>query len=1173
MFERTLEDLVRGLRANKKNESVFIGQVLNEIRDELKSVEFSKKAVAVSKLTYLQMIGVDISWASFNVIEVMSQTKFSFKRIGYLAACQSFHEGTEVITLATNLIRKDMISHTDVWAAGIAINCLANICTPDLARDLAADIVTLLSSSRPYIRKKATLVLFKIFLKFPDALRPAFPRLKEKLEDQDQAVVAAAVNVVCELARKNPKNYISLAPMLFTILTANDRVTNNWVLIKIVKLFAALLPIEQRLAKKLVQPLTNIMNTTTAMSLQYECIQTCTVGLSDHLPTIKLCISKLRNFVEDSDQNLKYLGLLALNNIMKIHPKAVAEHRDLVLNCLEDEDTSIRLRALDLLEGMVSKRNIGDITRKLLENIEKAESGSYKEAIIEKVIIICSKNNYQSINDFEWYISVLMELTHISGTKHGSLISAQFMDVCIRVNVVRPFAVKNMLSLLRDSQILGENPREGGNTEVLYAAAWVVGEFSSMVDDKLGAIEALLQPRIIHLLPQIQSIYMQSILKIFGAAASTGAPKGSVDLLDPMAQPAPVQRTYQTQKLDEITKIMSARLPLFTQSQYLEVQERACFVSEVLSLYIELGNTSIGLDLVSVFEEPLNPVAPKAQRKVPIPDGLDLDRWINDEPVDTFEETGDGFGLEEIVRDSGSKNQSSFSFIDSASEQSEPERGKEIRSSRNRQSDPFYLPNKATQKKTLSEDDIPQTRITPGDLGFSSDKPSYKNKLQEKEASRSSRSRKQQPIAIITADEDLSGDELAAPAAEDELDAVHKVDLRAPLGREEVLPVASHRVARLPEKKPEESKERRSKSGKSSRSGESSKPHRSRSGKSSSSKDREKDREKDRDVRKSSSSTKAADSNLINFDPVPITGSNYAPLSSPQVLDEKHASRKHSSRKDKDGKEHRSEHRSRSGSKSKDEKRGRDERRSSRSSGSKPKESPTSPAQTRQTAKFRPLCQDENISIIYELKVSPKDGKKLLVAFVIKNLSQKELSNITFNIPASLNMKVTSESSTTVSTNLNAGDTTNFNLIFDCQNFQQSQKLPGSVSYKAGETQGKRDFNLLVPSSASVLPVKIEEELFFSFVREPNLASSGADVRPDTEDFQAFIVSLAMLLHVELITQKPGVSLYGRSVQGHQVAVYLKQKEGGVVSVQLRCTDDAFGKSLISEVSGFFPRA
>jgi len=30
--------------------------------------------------------------------------------------------------------------------------------------------------------------MYKVFLKFPDALRPAFPRLKEKLEDPDPGV-------------------------------------------------------------------------------------------------------------------------------------------------------------------------------------------------------------------------------------------------------------------------------------------------------------------------------------------------------------------------------------------------------------------------------------------------------------------------------------------------------------------------------------------------------------------------------------------------------------------------------------------------------------------------------------------------------------------------------------------------------------------------------------------------------------------------------------------------------------------------------------------------------------------------------------------------------------------------------------------------------------------------
>jgi len=59
-------------------------------------------------------------------------------------------------------------------------------------------------------------------------------------------VVSAAVYVICELAAKNPKNYLSLAPQFFHILTSSS---NNWVLIKVVKLFGSLVPLEPRLAK------------------------------------------------------------------------------------------------------------------------------------------------------------------------------------------------------------------------------------------------------------------------------------------------------------------------------------------------------------------------------------------------------------------------------------------------------------------------------------------------------------------------------------------------------------------------------------------------------------------------------------------------------------------------------------------------------------------------------------------------------------------------------------------------------------------------------------------------------------------------------------------------------------------------------------------------------------
>jgi AP-3 complex subunit delta-1 len=89
-----------------------------------------------------------------------------------------------------------------MYEAGIAMSGLSCFINADLARDLANDIISLvrnfiiymrkknfffikMTSTKPYIRKRAVLLLYKVFLNNPDALKPAFPRLREKLEDPD----------------------------------------------------------------------------------------------------------------------------------------------------------------------------------------------------------------------------------------------------------------------------------------------------------------------------------------------------------------------------------------------------------------------------------------------------------------------------------------------------------------------------------------------------------------------------------------------------------------------------------------------------------------------------------------------------------------------------------------------------------------------------------------------------------------------------------------------------------------------------------------------------------------------------------------------------------------------------------------------------------------------------
>jgi len=75
----------------------------------------------------------------------------------------------KVLMLTTNMIRKDLNSQ-NMYDAGVALSSLACFISPDLARDLSNDIMSLLTSTKPYLRKKAVLILYKVFLRYENFL-------------------------------------------------------------------------------------------------------------------------------------------------------------------------------------------------------------------------------------------------------------------------------------------------------------------------------------------------------------------------------------------------------------------------------------------------------------------------------------------------------------------------------------------------------------------------------------------------------------------------------------------------------------------------------------------------------------------------------------------------------------------------------------------------------------------------------------------------------------------------------------------------------------------------------------------------------------------------------------------------------------------------------------------
>lgn len=75
-------------------------------------------------------------------------------------------------------------------------------------------------------------------------------------------------------------------------------------------------------------------------------------------------------------------------------------------------------------------------------------------------------------------MSVLVELTKMKSTEHGKLLANQMMDVAIRVVAVRKFTVGQMSILLENSHLFAHNSHKNGICEILFAAAWLCGEFA-----------------------------------------------------------------------------------------------------------------------------------------------------------------------------------------------------------------------------------------------------------------------------------------------------------------------------------------------------------------------------------------------------------------------------------------------------------------------------------------------------------------------------------------------------------------------------------------------------------------------------------------------------------------------------------------------------------------------
>ncbi|ODN78393.1 hypothetical protein L202_04032 [Cryptococcus amylolentus CBS 6039] len=819
MFERTLQDLIRGLRAHKgapkAQEDAFITEAMAEIRDELKGKDMALKAEGVIKMCYLLMLYPIPPPAgfAFHVVEIMSSPRYHLKQIGYLAAPMAFSGDTEEVVLTVNGIKKDLLSpHAPL--PPLPLTALPHLLSlsPSLSTSLNPDLLHLLTHSSPRIRKRAVLCLLPCWEAYPEGLREGFPRLRERLQDSDQGVVGATVGVVMELARRQGgKNYLPLAPELFGILTGSS---NSWMLIKVVKLFAILTPLEPRLVRKLLPPITSLISNTSAISLLYECVRTCIVGgmldpdRAEADALARVCVEKLGGYLRDEggDQNLRYIALLAMVKIIPTHPQMIAEYQEEILQSLDDPDVSIRMRALELVTNMVDSDNLQTVADALLSHLAPQApalpsaaaslaaiasssaptpapapslSPAYRLLLTTRLLHILSYDTYAHVTDFEWVISVLIDVSYVSRVDVGPEVKKLILDIVGRVKSARGYAVSVLEKVLADDEFRERIGDDGESAAGLVdAAIFVCGEYPDALVSPLSTISNLLSP---FSSPELTAPAIQSVAKIFGFYCMSSASAWSQDKFEETkALVGSIEKGLQEvvaqgkgdmevlERAGEVKGLLGfVRADLEHHVPPKETVRRDMNIPEIEGGFETEGkaekeaNEPVYPKSLYIFPPlstayPLNAVASHAQESISVPEGLDLDvdivpggGWPDDlqDGEESEEERerekqagaldlgeGGGEGMEElrrVLREGKKKKKGKKG--EGEEDKAEKERRKAARRAKHK-NDPYYL----YDKEDAEVDNIPIVKLEdpelPAEPSHFTSKGKAKTKLKKKVA-------------------------------------------------------------------------------------------------------------------------------------------------------------------------------------------------------------------------------------------------------------------------------------------------------------------------------------------------------------------------------------------------------------------------------------------------------
>ncbi|TVU12390.1 hypothetical protein EJB05_46031 [Eragrostis curvula] len=501
-----LRDMIRAIRTCKTaaEERAVVRRECAAIRAAISEGDQDYRHRNMAKLMFIHMLGYPTHFGQMECLKLIAAAGFPEKRIGYLGLMLLLDERQEVLMLVTNSLKhfeylvvlnvgRDL-NHSNQFIVGLALCALGNICSAEMARDLAPEVERLLQNRDPNTKKKAALCSIRIVRKVPDLAENFMGSAASLLKEKHHGVLISAVQLCTELCKASNdaleylrKNCLEgLVRILRDVSNSSYApeydiagITDPFLHVRVLKLMRTLSQADADSSEYINDILAQVAtktesNKNAGNAILYECVETI-MGIEATSGLRVLAINILGRFLSNRDNNIRYVALNMLMKAIAVDTQAVQRHRATILECVKDADVSIRKRALELVYLLINDTNVKSLTKELVDYLEVSDQ-DFKEDLTAKICSVVEKFSQDKL----WYLDQMFRVLSLAGNYVKDDVWHALIVLMSNASELQGYSVRSLYKALLAC---------GEQESLVRVAVWCIGEYGEMLVNNISMLD------------------------------------------------------------------------------------------------------------------------------------------------------------------------------------------------------------------------------------------------------------------------------------------------------------------------------------------------------------------------------------------------------------------------------------------------------------------------------------------------------------------------------------------------------------------------------------------------------------------------------------------------------------------------------------------------------------